>query len=231
MITYTDAQGSDEWLAARRGVITASKFATAREKSVKTGAPNKSALLYAMNVARERAGGAVAAIFQTAAMKTGTEQEPVARLQYELETGAMVAEAGFICTDDRRFGVSVDGLIGDAGVWECKTMVSSDTLFTALVGGDVSAYRDQCVGALWLLRREWIDLSLWCPDLQLLRTIRIERNDDEIERLEADMVAFEQQVSRYERDLRAAMNPAPAAPAAIPKTPRAEPMAYDAIFA
>lgn len=231
MIVYSDAQGSDEWLAARRGVITASKFATAREKMARSGEPTRAALAYAMNTARERAGGTVAAIFQTAAMKTGTEQEPVARLQYELETGAMVAEAGFICTNDRKFGISVDGLIGEPGVWECKTMVSSDTLFTALVGGDVSAYRDQCVGALWLLRREWIDLSLWCPDLSLLRTIRIERDEAEIERLEADMVAFEKLVSRYERELCAAMNPAPAAPVATPKTPRAEPMTYDAIFA
>ena len=213
MITYTDTQGSDEWLAARRGVITASKFADARTK-LKSGEPAKVALSYAMNTARERAGGIAPAVFQTAAMRLGSEQESVARLQYELDTGAMVAEAGFICTDDRRFGVSVDGLIGERGVWECKTMVSSDTLFTALVGGDVSAYRDQCVGALWLLRRDWIDLSLWCPDLQLLRTIRIERDEDEIERLERDMVAFEFQVACFEMNLRAAMSPAAAAPVA-----------------
>ena len=112
MITYTDAQGSDEWLAARRGVITASKFADARAK-LKNGAPTKAALSYAMNIARERAGGMVPPTFQNAAMKTGTEQEPIARLQYEMETGAMVTEAGFICTDDRKFGVSVDGLIGE----------------------------------------------------------------------------------------------------------------------
>ena len=52
MITYTDAQGSDEWLAARRGVCTASKFADARSK-LKNGTPTKAALAYAMNVARE----------------------------------------------------------------------------------------------------------------------------------------------------------------------------------
>ena len=229
MITYNDPQGSDEWLAARRGVITASKFADARTK-LKSGEPAKAALSYAMGVARERAGGTVPALFQTAAMRLGSEQESVARLQYETDTGAMVVEAGFICTDDRRFGVSVDGLIGEAGVWECKTMVSSDTLFTALVGGDVSAYRDQCVGALWLLRRQWIDLSLWCPDLQLLRTIRIERDEAEIERLEAEMVAFERQVSRYELDLRAVLSPTAAEPPAT-KQPRAEMAQYDEIFA
>ena len=229
MIVYTDAQGSEEWLAARRGVITASKFSDARTR-LKSGEPAKAALSYAMNIARERAGGIVPALFQTAAMRAGTEQEPVARLQYEMETGAMVAEAGFICTDDRKFGVSVDGLIGDAGVWECKTMVSSDTLFTALVGGDVFAYRDQCVGALWLLRRQWIDLSLWCPDLQLLRTIRIERDEAEIERLESEMVAFERQVTGYELALSKALAPTAAAPAAV-RAPRAEPIVYESIFA
>ena len=217
MITYTDAQGSDEWLAARRGVITASKFADARMK-LRGGSPAKVATSYAMNVARERAGGTVPSIFQNAAMKTGTEQEPIARLQYEMETGAMVTEAGFICTDDRKFGVSVDGLIGEDGLWECKTMVSSDTLFTALVERDISAYRDQCIGALWLLHREWIDLSLWCPDLQLLHTVRITRDEQEIWDLETDLLNFEIRVAGYEKSLRVAMGSAPADAAPVAPT-------------
>ena len=80
-------------------------------------------------------------------------------------------------------------------------MVSSDTLFTALVDGDISAYRDQCVGALWLLRREWIDLSLWCPDLQLLHTVRIERDEQAVWDLETDLMNFEALVSGYEARL------------------------------
>ena len=34
---------------------------------------------------------------------------------------------------------------------------------------------------MWLLGRKWCDLTLWCPDLQLMHTVRIHRNDDAIE--------------------------------------------------
>lgn len=206
MIVYTDPQGSLGWLAARRGVITASRFKDCRAK-LKNGAPAASCSSYAMDVARERAGGTVPPKYQTAAMRTGTVEEPKARLRYEVETGHTVNPAGFICTDDRKFGVSVDGLIGEDGVWECKTMVSSDTLFDALVYGGIGDYKDQCEGALWLLGRKWLDLSMWCPDLDLLRTIRIERDDNGIEALEADLLAFEKTASEHEVALRKVMYP------------------------
>ena len=207
MIVHLDAQGSPEWLAARRGVITASRFKDCRDK-LKTGAPSKACLGYAMDVARERSGGLVPPLFQSAAMRTGTIEEPVARMMREAETGEFIEESGFITTDDQKFGMSVDGLIGEHGIWECKTMVSSATLFTALVYCDISEYREQCVGGLWMLRKQWVDLSLWCPDLSLLHTIRIHRDEDEIQRLEDDLVAFERLVSKYESHLRSRLGAA-----------------------
>ena len=207
MILHTATQGSPEWLAARRGVITASRFKDARDK-LKGGAPSKSCLAYAMDVARERIpGGTVPAVFQNAAMRMGQVEEPVARMMREAETGELIEEAGFITTTDGVFGVSVDGLIGARGVWECKTMVSSATLFTAMVDGDISEYVDQCNGAMWLLGRQYVDLSLWCPDLQKLHTIRIERDDEAIQRLEDDLMAFAKLVGQYEAKLRALLEP------------------------
>lgn len=203
MILYQDAQGTEAWLAARRGVITASKFKVCRER-LKSGAMSKACISYAQDVARERCGGAVLPTFINAAMRTGIEQEPHARMAYELATDSMVMEAGFICTDDRKFGVSVDGRIESDGLWECKTMVSSDTLFTAVVDGDISEYVDQCNGAMWLLCAKWIDLHLWVYDMpHLSQIIRIERDDDVIEALESDLIAFERLVSQYEAKLRA----------------------------
>jgi hypothetical protein len=190
-------QGSDTWLQLRRGVVTASRFHDCRER-LKSGAYSKACTSYAQDLARERVGGLAPQKFQTAAMKTGQVEEPMARMAYEARTGYIVDEVGFACTDDRKFGVSVDGLIGADGVLECKTMVSSDTLFAALVQGDISAYRDQCLGAMWLLRREWVDLCLWAPDLNLLHIVRVDRDDDEINALEADLVAFEALVSELE---------------------------------
>ncbi len=205
LIFHAAPQGSQEWLDARRGVITGSRFKDCRDK-LKGGAPSKKCLSYAMDVARERVGGRTPDVFANAAMRTGTEQEPFARAAYEAKTGNFVEEAGFITTDDGLFGVSVDGLVDDDGIIEIKTMVSSDTLFTAVVDGDISAYTDQCNGAMWLLGRKWIDLILWAPDLdpigRQLTVIRIERDDDVIGELEDDLMAFERLVSKYEHLLR-----------------------------
>lgn len=207
LIIHTAPQGTPEWLAARRGVITGSRFKDCRDR-LKNGNPSKKCIDYAMDVARERQGGEPMATFVNGAMRLGTEQEPYARAAYERKTGFIVDEAGFITTADRLFGVSVDGLVGDDGIVEIKTMVSSDTLFTAVVDGDISAYVDQCNGAMWLLGRKWVDLVLWVPDLQFLKVIRIDRDDDAIEALEADLMDFERTVTRYQKSLTEALKEA-----------------------
>lgn len=210
MITFdTSAQGSPEWLQARKGRITGSRFKDARDRTAK-GALSAKATLYALDTARERFGGSVAQNYVNAAMKIGTEQEPIARMQYETETGNVVLAAGFAYTDDGRFGCSVDGLIGSDGVWECKTMVSSDTLFTAVVHRDYSAYIDQINGSLWLLDRQWCDLILWAPDLPIgaLTISRIERDEAAIKKLVSDLLAFDAVVEGYFKKLSDRLKPA-----------------------
>ena len=197
-------QGSEAWLAARKGCITGSRFKDARDK-LKGGQPSKACIAYAHDLARERCGGTAPSKFQNAAMRTGTEQEPLARLAYEARTGNLVEEVGFFTTEDGLFGLSPDGLIDDDGVLEIKTMVSSDTLFTAVADGDVSAYMDQCLGYLWLLGRQWVDLVLWAPDLQHMDILRIDRDENSIEALEADLLAFATLVKDNKTKLRAAL--------------------------
>jgi hypothetical protein len=205
LVYHAAPQGSDAWLEARKGVITGSKFKDARDR-LKTGKPSGKLLAYAHDVARERCGGKAAGVFVSGAMKFGTEQEPFARLAYEERTGNMVEEVGFITSSCGTFGLSPDGLIGDDGVLEVKTMVSSDTLFTAVADGDISAYTDQCNGYLWMLGRQWVDLVLFAPDLEsigLHLTIRrIHRNEEAIEALEADLLAFAGMVKDNEAKLR-----------------------------
>lgn len=199
MIVYTSQQGTPEWLEERRGVITGSRFKDCRDR-LKNGELSAKAKLYAMDVARERIGGSAQQVYVNAAMRFGTEQEPFARHEYSVMHGVLVESAGFIATDDRRFGCSVDGLVEPDGLIEIKAMVSSDTLFKAVVEGDISEYIDQINGAMWLLRRDWCDLILWAPDLPKgkLTVRRVVRDDDAIDRLESDLVAFEAVVSQYE---------------------------------
>lgn len=204
MIHHDYEQGSEQWLSVRKGCITGSRFKDCRDK-LKGGQPSKACLAYAMDTARERVGGNAPAKFQNAAMRTGTEQEPLARLAYERRTGYLVEEVGFFTTEDGLYGLSPDGLIDDDGVLEIKTMVSSDTLFTAVADGDVSEYMDQCLGYLWLLGRQWVDLVLWVPDLNHMVIKRITRDENAIEALEADLIAFARLVKSYEDTLRAAL--------------------------
>jgi exodeoxyribonuclease (lambda-induced) len=202
-------QGSEEWLSARKGCITGSHFKDCRDK-LKSGAPSKACISYAHDTARERVGGKAPSKFTNSAMKFGTEQEPLARLAYEAITGNLVEEVGFFTTEDGLFGLSPDGLISDDGVLEVKTMVSSDTLFDAMVEGNISEYLDQCTGYLWLLGRQWVDLVLWAPDLEPLglhmKIIRITRDESAIEALEADLMKFAGMVREYESKLRRAAN-------------------------
>ena len=210
MLTHHDyPQGSEEWLAVRKGCITGSRFKDCRDR-LKSGAPSRACISYAHDTARERVGGKAPSKFTNSAMKFGTEQEPLARLAYEAATGNLVEEVGFFTTEDGLFGLSPDELIGDDGVLEVKTMVSSDTLFDAMVEGDISEYLDQCTGYLWLLGRKWVDLVLWAPDLEPLglhmTIIRITRDESAIEALEVDLMKFAAMVREYESKLRRAVN-------------------------
>lgn len=219
MKIHTAPQGTPEWLEARRGVITGSKCKDARDYKQPTaadkkagitrGEPSSKLLGYAYDLARERNGGMPPPVFVNDYMRKGTEEEPAARRAFETRTGLLVLEAGFITTDDDRFGVSVDGFIGDDGIIEIKTMVSSATLFNAYVEGNHDDYIDQCNMAMWLTGRKFVKLVLWAPDLpQPLRIIDIERKDNVIDALEADLLQFKARVDKATADLAAAMKAA-----------------------
>ena len=74
MIIHTAPQGSQEWLDARRGVITGSRFKDCRDR-LKNGNPSKACTLYAMDVARERCGGRAMETYQNAVQYGETTSE------------------------------------------------------------------------------------------------------------------------------------------------------------
>lgn len=173
------------------------------------------AILKARDLARERVGGRTQDVFQTAALRLGKAEEPKAREIYEERTGFLVEEVGFAYTEDRRFGCSVDGIVHmpepspRPWLWECKTIVSSDLLFKAVLDGDISEWAGQCLFNTWLLTAAGIRLYLHVWDLpELSREFVLPRDEAAIEALEADMVAFEKLVSANERQLRIALGEA-----------------------
>lgn len=208
-------QGSDLWKQARAGKVTASRAKDARDK-LKSGAPSGKQLAYACQVALERVSGQPADnTFENWQMREGHVQEPIARTAYERETGNLVDEVGALATDDDLFLYSPDGLIDDDGLLEVKSLFSPERIMTIVGNGDTSDFEDQCMFGLWLTGRQWIDLVVWVPTLEHLSIQRITRDEDAIEALEADLMAFARLVTQYETTLRAALQstkePAPEA--------------------
>lgn len=203
-------QGSETWLQARAGVITASMFKVARErlKSGKNaGDFTQAAKKYAFTLAIERISGKpLNEGFETWQMKRGHELEPMARARHEEEAGVIVETAGFVTTDDGCFGASADGLIGNDGGSEYKCLVSPDSLMPVLLEDDIAEYMDQIQGCMWITGRKWWDYGLYCPalaDIKLdLYWKRIDRDDDYIEAMERDLIAFRGLVLQYESTLR-----------------------------
>ena len=198
-------QGSPEWKQARAGKVTASRAKDARDK-LKSGAASGKQIAYACQVALERLSGQPAdATFENWQMREGHVQEPIARAAYERRTGNLVDEVGAFATDDDLFLYSPDGLIDGDGLLEVKTLFSPERIMTIVGNGDVSDFIDQCMFGLWLTGRQWIDLVVWVPSLERLTIKRIDRDEDYIEAMETDLMAFSRLVTQYENTLRTAI--------------------------
>lgn len=162
---------------------------------------------YAFRLAIERISGELLSEdkFDTFEMRRGRQLEPEARLAHEMKKGILVEQTGIALTDDRLFGASVDGLIDDDGSSEYKCFIGPSSLMPILLDEDLSKTKDQVQGQLWITGRKWSDFVLYCPALKSigkeLTIITVERDDDYIEALEADMLAFNDLVESYREKL------------------------------
>lgn len=205
MIQLKLTQGDSEWKLARAGKVTASRAKDARDR-LKSGAASGKQIAYACQVALERVSGQPAdATFENWQMREGHVQEPIARAAYERRTGNLVDEVGAFATDDDLFLYSPDGIIDGDGLLEVKTLFSPERIMTIVGNGDVSDFIDQCMFGLWLTGRQWIDLVVWVPSLEHLTIKRIARDEDYIEAMETDLMAFSRLVTQYENTLRTAI--------------------------
>ena len=187
-------QGSDEWLQARVGVLTASRFRDACD-TLKSGKQSQVAIDYAYDLAAEIAGGAAAgSVFVSAPMRRGTELEPFARAAYEGKTGYMVDESGLILSDCGRYGFSPDGLIDDDGLLEVKCPANSRKKVEMWATGNVSEYMHQMQGGMWITGRAWCDFVMFDPSLSAvskhLYIKRIPRDDEFIADMQAKLALF-----------------------------------------
>lgn len=199
-------QGGEAWLAARVGVITASRFKDATDR-LKRGKPSQKLTDYAYDLAIERISGERSDdVFITKAMRDGTEREPYARMEYEMATGNVATESGILLSDDGRFGYSADGMVGDDGLIEIKCLSSSRKIVEMWATGDTSDYMAQMQGGMWLTGRQWCDFIMYCPQLESVGKSmflkRIGRDEAYIEEMARGLQEFAEMVDQFEAKLR-----------------------------
>lgn len=104
-------QRSEAWIAARLGKLTGSVagdiFAT-----VKTGEAAARRNLRIRLVLERLTNRTMESTFASAAMQVGIDREADARTAYEIATGNVVFETGFLAHDTLMAGASIDGHLG-----------------------------------------------------------------------------------------------------------------------
>lgn len=158
---YDVEQNTDEWLALRAGKLTSSKLACVMASFGKPfGEPAKK---YAVTIAIEQiTGEPVKSSYSNAHMERGHEQEPFARALYEDEMFCTVKNGGFFGSDF--IGCSPDGMVGDDGLIEVKSVIDSVHYENITRGGFDPAYRWQLFGNVKFTGRKWIDFVSYCDD-------------------------------------------------------------------
>lgn len=192
MRIITADQGSPEWLAARAGKLTASRFADLMAKT-KAG-PSTSRKNLITQLAVERITGTASESYSNEAMRRGTELEPVAREAYEAHTLSPVTQIGFALHDVMDYvGASVDGMVGGNGLVEIKCPSAQGKHADALrFGAHADEYRWQIQGQMWIANREWCDVVSFdprFPDGLQIAVKRIARDDAAIAELTAECIA------------------------------------------
>jgi hypothetical protein len=202
MIVLPVVQGFPEWVAARLGIPTASRFDSIM--TTKTRKLSSASTGYMGELLAERLFGHPVKVPESGFMLRGSEMEKSAVAAYEFERGVDVQEVGLCLRDDRRAGASPDRLVGDDGGLEIKCLAAHNHVL-ALLGLLDDDYLPQCQGQMWVTGRAWVDLMFYNPDLPH-RIVRIKRDGDYISDLDAAVAAFCQRLDEAQKALRTLYN-------------------------
>jgi len=183
-------QGSPEWLQARLGIPSASSYA---KLVTTTGKASAQATAYINQLVAERITGEPTFFQVTDPMQRGMDLEPQARTAYEMETGNLVSQVGFLMHDTLQAGASPDGMVGENGGLEIKCP-SAHTHVEYLRDGDLPIkYFQQVQGCLWISGRDWWDFMSYHPKMEPL-IVRVFRDEEFIKALECAVIEAVQMI-------------------------------------
>lgn len=198
-------QGSEEWLALRRGIPTASEFERiitpakieTKDGIIKGWNPTKgeTRLKYAVKLVTELILGCSLDDVNTASMQHGKDWEPKARRAYEMMQGADVEECGFCTIDDGLVGASPDGFVGDEGSIELKCPERPEIHVGYLLRPETLSdeYWVQTQGQLYVTGRKWTDLCSYFMGIPMA-VVRITPEPEFQRRLAASLAMFQREI-------------------------------------
>jgi len=193
-------QGTPEWYACRRGIPTASEFATVMAKG-RDGGASLTRKTYMLKLAGERITGEPMDSYSNGHMDRGKEWEAEARERYAFEREVEPEIVGFMRRGD--MGCSPDALVADDGGVEIKSK-AAHLLIEALLRDDPPPeHKAQVQGALLITERDWWDLALFCRKMPLvLHRVLPDRAyianlKGEIDRFNDELAALVERVQRY----------------------------------
>lgn len=162
-------QGSEEWLAARCGLLTASEMCRIITPATLKPAKNDKASAHLYEMLAQRFTGYVEPTYVSDDMLRGQADEIEARALYAYHH-AKVEQVGFVT---RAFdagltiGCSPDGLVGEAGMIEVKSRRQKFQAETIVSGEVPQEYRIQIQTALLVTGRTWCDFVSYCGGMPL----------------------------------------------------------------
>ncbi len=165
MIVLDLEQGTQAWLQARAGVVTASEADNIVTPGKLLAAKGEA---YLNRLVAEVLLGCpvLSKAGATSFAERGHDLEASARAWYELDRDVTVETVGFITSDDGRLGCSPDGLIGEEGGLEVKIPEAGNHVFNLRHPDEfVIEHRGQVQFGLWLTGRKWWHLMSYNPAL------------------------------------------------------------------
>jgi hypothetical protein len=161
-------QGSDEWHAARCGLLTASEMKLIVTPTLKPAANDKERA-HLWELLAQRITGYVEPAFVSDDMLRGREDEIEARALYARQFEP-VEECGFVTNDRWGFtiGCSPDGLVGKHGMIEIKSRRQKYHVETLLAGQMPADFAIQVQTALLVTGRNWCDFVSYCGGLPMV---------------------------------------------------------------
>lgn len=182
-----------EWIAARRGLLTASRMRDVMNV-LKNGKPGADRERYLMELVAERMTGTAMPHFVTPAMQWGTDHEQEAVQAYADESGNSAIVSGFYLHDTiEYFGATPDREIDEDGLLECKCPTTTTFIRWLRDGVVPEEHKPQMLAQLAVTKRRFCDFIAYDPRVQkgpkfLIR--RFEPTADEIADIEEAAVQF-----------------------------------------